>query len=251
MSPNTTDPHIKGRKGSHTRSKGLQTITGSRAAVAAWTKLTCTLILSRRGTYNRNATRDLRLSHLRCVNAGPPRSQQLRPSINTTTATASSDRESNTQSPPGPSIYPLRNTAFSPIYYETSQASIAASSTVSTGRLISTMFEDFMSWGDKRRDERLGLILLGEPSPLTFALEELPHELYSQLHDATSQILNSRNLEVIQNGIHPVTLIPPTMPISKPRGSLPLYRKRRWTILSMPTPAIPPAVPRLLLTTRC
>lgn len=65
------------------------------------------------------------------------------------------------------------------------------------------MFEEFLSWRDKKSEGRLGLILLGEPSPLTFALEEFPQDSHPQLHDASGQICNSANLEVIQKDVHP------------------------------------------------
>ncbi|KAL3428969.1 fungal-specific transcription factor domain-containing protein [Aspergillus tetrazonus] len=165
----------------------------------------CMLILSRRGTYDRNAARDLRLKHRVSANPAPPRSQQARANVDTA-ATTSCNEAGNAQPPPEPPIDLLLNASLSPVHSETSPVSVAASSTGSTGRSISAMFEDFLNWRDKNGDERLGLILLGEPSPLTFALEELPHGLHSQLHDATSQIRNSTNLEVIQKDIHPAHL---------------------------------------------
>lgn len=64
------------------------------------------------------------------------------------------------------------------------------------------MFEEFLSWRDKKSEGRLGLILLGEPSPLTFALEEFSQD-HPQLHDASGHICNSANLEVIQKDVHP------------------------------------------------
>jgi hypothetical protein len=47
-----------------------------------------------------------------------------------------------------------------------------------------------------------GLVLFGEPSPLTFALQLRP-ETVPDLHDTSYSICDSRSLEIVQDGIHP------------------------------------------------
>ncbi|OJI96495.1 hypothetical protein ASPVEDRAFT_872235 [Aspergillus versicolor CBS 583.65] len=151
----------------------------------------CTLALSRRGTYDRNAARDLRLKRqLQLPSDGP---DPLCPGAQ---GNAAARRKSTASQAP---VEVPAETA-SPL--ETSSEQSVASSTGSTSRSKSAMFEEFLSWRDKKSEGRLGLILLGEPSPLTFALEEFPQD-HPQLHDASGHICNSANLEVIQKDVHP------------------------------------------------
>ena len=56
------------------------------------------------------------------------------------------------------------------------------------------MFEEFLEQQDHRNDgaaAKLGLILFGESSPLTFALEELNRGTTPRLHDADSELSKS------------------------------------------------------------
>ncbi|KAL3450261.1 fungal-specific transcription factor domain-containing protein [Aspergillus insuetus] len=185
----------------------------------------CTLILSRRGTYDRNAARDLRLKQHQAATArvrdGGAGARPSAPDHDTHGRAEHSPAEQASPPPPPPPP-PVENSAqttFSPIGSVSSSQSIGASSAGSGGRSISAMFEDFLSWRDKRSEGRLGLILLGEPSPLTFALEELPQDSHPQLHDASSQICSSANLEVIQNDIHPPHLDAADIAYLKAKGA--------------------------------
>lgn len=72
---------------------------------------------------------------------------------------------------------------------------------------LASMFEEFLNRQNQRGLGQRELILLGEPSPLTFALEEFAQNLTSsnlpRLHDASPHIRKNDNLTVIQKGVHP------------------------------------------------
>lgn len=64
---------------------------------------------------------------------------------------------------------------------------------------LASMFEEFLEQHDHRNDgaaAKLGLILFGESSPLTFALEEVNRGVAPRLHDADSDLSkNQRHVE--------------------------------------------------------
>lgn len=68
---------------------------------------------------------------------------------------------------------------------------------------LNAKFEDYLTRRSARKQAQHGLTLLGELSPLTFALEELPQKLSLQFHNASDHIRDSANLPVIQQDIHP------------------------------------------------
>ncbi|KAF9893041.1 hypothetical protein FE257_012452 [Aspergillus nanangensis] len=150
----------------------------------------CTMALSRRGTYDRNAAA----------------------------------RRKNSTVSQAPVAAPAETTP-SPLESGSSRESVACSSAGSISRSKSAMFEEFLSWKDKG-EGRLGLVLLGEPSPLTFALEDLPQDSPPQLHDASGQIRNSANLEVIQKDVHPSHLDEADVAYLKAKGAFNLPSER-------------------------
>ncbi|EAW24604.1 Zn(II)2Cys6 transcription factor [Aspergillus fischeri NRRL 181] len=173
----------------------------------------CTLTLSRRGTYDRNVARDLRLKRqLQSSSAGVP--DPSRPSAQGNAAARRTYSEGSRSTVEAP-----LETTPSPLESGSSRQSIAGSLTGSIGRSKSAMFEEFLRWRDRKIKGRLGLFLLGEPSPLTFALEELPQGSGPQLHDASDQICNSSNLEVIQKDVHPQHLDEADITYLKAKGA--------------------------------
>ncbi|KAI3057218.1 transcriptional regulator family: Fungal Specific TF [Aspergillus niger] len=80
-------------------------------------------------------------------------------------------------------------------------ATADTASNARTASSLSSMFQRFVS---QRSEECLkaGLVLSGEPSPLTFALQ-LRSQTAPYLHDTSYSICNSWSLEIVQDGIHP------------------------------------------------
>lgn len=74
-------------------------------------------------------------------------------------------------------------------------------------RSLSSMFEDFLGQQGERRLHKAELVLFGEPSPLTFALQ-LRQDKSPSLHDTGQHVLSSASLAVIQDDIHPEHLAP-------------------------------------------
>lgn len=64
------------------------------------------------------------------------------------------------------------------------------------------MFEDFLSRAGHEDLCKAKLVLFGEPSPLTFALQ-LRRDSNLGLHDASQSILNTDTLTVVEENIHP------------------------------------------------
>ncbi|KAJ5881349.1 uncharacterized protein N7529_000021 [Penicillium soppii] len=67
------------------------------------------------------------------------------------------------------------------------------------------MFAEFLKWKNERLFGQHGLILFGEPSPLTFALEDLPQDTMPkrQLHYSSESTNESHNLDTLQHDVHP------------------------------------------------
>ncbi|KAF7550754.1 hypothetical protein G7Z17_g5507 [Cylindrodendrum hubeiense] len=82
------------------------------------------------------------------------------------------------------------------------QAPTSPSSTDSAHSLAS-MFEAYLDTRHQTNIGQCGLFLLGEPSPLTFALAEFSQQVTSQLHNPGHHIRDSETLQVIQRDVHP------------------------------------------------
>lgn len=83
---------------------------------------------------------------------------------------------------------------------------------------LSAMFENFL---DREGHENLckaKLVLFGEPSPLTFALQ-LRRDMNSGLHDTNQRVLNSDSLTVVQEDVHPKHLRPHDIECLKAKGA--------------------------------
>lgn len=65
------------------------------------------------------------------------------------------------------------------------------------------MFEAFLKSQSEGSPRRPGIVLLGEPSPLTFALGELQHTQDRGLHDVSGQINESTSTAVSEQDVHP------------------------------------------------
>jgi hypothetical protein len=65
------------------------------------------------------------------------------------------------------------------------------------------MFEEFLKQQNESTLERHGIVLLGEPSPLTFALEEFQRGRNPRLHHVHNHIGESASMTVIEQDVHP------------------------------------------------
>lgn len=68
---------------------------------------------------------------------------------------------------------------------------------------LTEMFEEFLKQQSESTLERHGIVLLGEPSPLTFALEEFQRGRNPRLHDLHDHIGESASMTVIEQDVHP------------------------------------------------
>ncbi|KAL3429100.1 hypothetical protein BDV09DRAFT_190424 [Aspergillus tetrazonus] len=122
----------------------------------------CTLVSSRRGTYDRRNFRRPRPPPASApASAATDDTPLVADSVLSTTSADSSDRQS-----------------------------------------LSCMFEDFLGRAGHEDLCKAKLVLFGEPSPLTFALQ-LRRDPNSGLHDASQGILSSDTLTVVDENIHP------------------------------------------------
>ncbi|OQD85587.1 hypothetical protein PENSOL_c097G05189 [Penicillium solitum] len=198
----------------------------------------CALISSRRGTYDRKPARLPRpvneTSPMKQIQKSLPTNEITNleaeaPAVTTPSSTQESDPRSGTFSPDSaPAEHSSTHNSVDLIPPPTSdepklpprpESVLAATPTDSTSRSVSAMFEDFISWRTERNMPQCGLVLLGEASPLTFALEEYPQETSPPLHDASDQIRDSANLAVIQQDIHPSHLDAADIAYLKAKGA--------------------------------
>lgn len=168
----------------------------------------CALVLSRRGNYDRKmSSRQVRLRR-----NSPPSARGSHPvPLNSEFYENDEgvDEQNSTNTPiscqginsPFSPASPLQVFPNAPAEH-LEPASNAGSASPKNQSLV-TQFEGFLNKRTGSSCRQYGLIFLGEVSPLTFALEELPQTSSPQLYDASEHIRDSSNLEVIQQGIHP------------------------------------------------
>lgn len=202
----------------------------------------CALILSRRGTYDRKGS--LRQIHHRRVedpslatesHPAPPNSEAVEnnQSINEQTHIAKTpiDIQDNSPDLNSPlSMMSPQHVSRNPAAANTASGSEA--SDASNDLSLAAQFEDFLNWRSQNNGRPHGLILLGEPSPLTFALEELSENSSPQLHNASEHIRDSSNLEVLQQDIYPPHLDTADIAYLKAKGAFGFPRRGRSTIWS-------------------
>lgn len=194
----------------------------------------CALIMSRRGTYDRKAARQTRHKGESLVGQTqqPGPENGYNPDVEASATTPISIQESDS-GPVSSGTTPTEHSSAQrwttdfvpPPEPETpfpSLGAVASTPITSATRSVSAMFEDFISWRNERNIPQGRLILLGEPSPLTFALEEYPQGATPPLHDASDQIRDSSNLAVIQQDIHPSHLDAADIAYLKAKGGFTL-----------------------------
>jgi len=91
-----------------------------------------------------------------------------------------------------------------------------------TEKSLASMFEDFLEKQGHSNDgsaTKLGLILFGESSPLTFALEELNGDAKAHLYDAGSDLSKSKRLESPRPRAHPSHCSPEDVAYLEAKGT--------------------------------
>lgn len=91
-----------------------------------------------------------------------------------------------------------------------------------TQKSLASMFEDFLEKQGHSNDgsaPKLGLILFGESSPLTFALEELNGGAKAHLYDAGSDLSKSKRLESQRRHTHPSHCSPEDIAYLEAKGT--------------------------------
>lgn len=71
---------------------------------------------------------------------------------------------------------------------------------------LKEMFEEFLKQQNEITLERHGIVFLGQPSSLTFALEEYQRGRRPRLHDMHDHIGESASMIVIEQEVHPIHL---------------------------------------------
>jgi hypothetical protein len=152
----------------------------------------CALISSRRGTYDRKAFR----KGSSTSDKESPNNQKVKQQEQCKAHITMQGSASNID------FSPSENSQNAPIN-PTAVSTASNTSNAPETRSVTAQFEDYMAWQTERNQRQHKPILLGEPSPLTFALEESPQKSSPSLHDASEHIRDSSNLEVIRQDIHP------------------------------------------------
>ncbi|KAL4969091.1 uncharacterized protein BDV14DRAFT_166275 [Aspergillus stella-maris] len=83
---------------------------------------------------------------------------------------------------------------------------------------LSAMFKDFVGQAGREDLCKAKLVLFGEPSPLTFALQLRPDQ-NAGLHDASERVINSDSLAVVEENIHPSHLSVHDIELLKAKGA--------------------------------
>lgn len=99
-----------------------------------------------------------------------------------------------------------------------SPATVRPSPCAVSSKSLSSMFEDHVGRKSPDTVGQCELVLFGEPSPLTFALQ-LRRGQGQVLHDISQHNLNSNSLTVIQDDIHPPHLDPCDIEYLKAKGA--------------------------------
>ncbi|KAL3255317.1 hypothetical protein ABHI18_008282 [Aspergillus niger] len=214
----------------------------------------CTLVTSRRGTYDRTSFRRqiARTAPSASLTSPPP---TLQPSshvpeailtASSTRSTASSvrspvqglpsrqlvgeeNRPSSTSAAHRPEIIlnmdqPVSDPHAVDWTRPPDSAPSASATDLSDHRSLSTRFEDFLGQVGHRSLCNSKLVLFGEPSPLTFALK-LQKGIHSDLHDASQRALSSDLLAVVEDNVHPEHLLPHDVDCLKAKGAF-IYPER-------------------------
>ncbi|KAM5517558.1 hypothetical protein FOXYSP1_04510 [Fusarium oxysporum f. sp. phaseoli] len=158
----------------------------------------CALIVSRRGIYDRNKVRRRRQTgeELEAVIPSPPRHSDHQ-------------IESSVQDSPGfppcdPSPEPCPPESFAETPREQHESSHTHSdATHQQNKSLVAMFESFLRQQHQGTPGRSGIVLPGEPSPLTFALGEFQHRCGRGLHDVGRQIEERASVAETEHDVHP------------------------------------------------
>ncbi|CAK41187.1 fungal-specific transcription factor [Aspergillus niger ATCC 13496] len=208
----------------------------------------CTLVTSRRGTYDRTSFRrqTVRTAPSASSTSPPPTlqpSSQVPEAILTassTRSTASSvrspvqglpsrqfvseeNRPNSTFAADRPEIIsnmeqPVSDPHAVDLTRPPDSAPSASATDLSDHRSLSTRFEEFLGQVGHRSLCNPKLVLFGEPSPLTFALK-LQKGIHSDLHDASQRALTSDSLTVVEDNVHPEHLLPHDVDCLKAKGA--------------------------------
>lgn len=194
----------------------------------------CVLVSSKRGTYDRKAARIQQRGSSASSNQSP-----RQPSEQSTAALASSREEcdaavvfsadenvpcfpnvdsSTTEMSNRRASYVERAGPADSHGSMPSPATVRPSSCAGSSKSLSSMFEDHVGRKSPDTVGQCELVLFGEPSPLTFALQ-LRKGQGQVLHDTSQHNLNSSSLAVIQDDIHPPHLEPCDIEYLKAKGA--------------------------------
>lgn len=194
----------------------------------------CVLVSSKRGTYDRKAARIQQRGSSASSNQSP-----RQPSEQSTAALASSREEcdaavvfsadenvpcfpnvdsSTTEMSNRRASYVERAGPADSHGNMPSPAIVRPSSCAGSSKSLSSMFEDHVGRKSPDTVGQCELVLFGEPSPLTFALQ-LRKGQGQVLHDTSQHNLNSSSLAVIQDDIHPPHLEPCDIEYLKAKGA--------------------------------
>lgn len=182
----------------------------------------CTLIVSKRGMYDRKNWRRRQSSHQAAAEGRSTSQVELRDetqanvessiTVRGMSVKANGGLRGNSQPtslagssfPASPDSMPVNDSASSesPCAPEPSSR-VTRIRPSSKANSLTEMFEEFLKQQNESTLERHGIVLLGEPSPLTFALEEFQRGRNPRLHHVHNHIGESASMTVIEQDVHP------------------------------------------------
>ncbi|KAL3450253.1 hypothetical protein BJX65DRAFT_270474 [Aspergillus insuetus] len=190
----------------------------------------CTLITSRRGTYDRKNFR----RQDRSLSTPSPPSPAVHQAVTVSPSVIGTYNQSEAYIPPQPLAGEDRpnsaHTVDRSINHQAGEGdtghtarppgSVPSTTSVDSAgnRSLSSMFEDFLGQAGHEELCKAKLVLFGEPSPLTFALQ-LRRDLNSGLHDTSQRLINSDTLAVVEDDIHPKHLAQHDIDCLKAKGA--------------------------------
>jgi hypothetical protein len=183
----------------------------------------CTLIVSKRGIYDRKNAQNRHQSfdHPSAVGRStPPTDPQDMPQANFGTITSTRDTpiraRNRLRGDPQPENFAGFSSHVSPNSIQANdstpsespgaeEASIRAPRILTNSKAssLTEMFEEFLKQQNESTLEKHGIVLPGEPSPLTFALEEFQRGKNQRLYDVHDHIGESASMTVIMQDVHP------------------------------------------------
>ena len=198
----------------------------------------CTMIASKRGMYNRKNSRRRQLSYQACPEgrATPNLEHQDETQPNDEYPNTAKSRSMRANGAPRGNVRSANlEESYSSVSVDSLVVNDSASSESPPAPQVSSrvtrvrpktkasslmkMFEDYLEQQNEGALGKQEIVLPGEPSPLTFALEEFQRGRNPRLHDAQSNISDSTSINTFEHNVHPSHLDADDITYLKAKGA--------------------------------